>query len=58
MAELRIKAFRLLPDDGEREVVIQNLTDAQALKAAPLARYFIDRDEDVVIVVVPISAEA
>ena len=55
MAELRIHAFRM-PEGSqdERDIVIQGLTDKQATDAASGVRYWLDREEDLVILAVPI----
>lgn len=55
MAELRIKVLRLPETDAERETVITGMTDAQAKAGAVDARYWVDRDENLLVIVVPVS---
>lgn len=57
MAELRIKVLRLPADltDTERETTIAGLTDAQAKAGAQDARYWVDREENILVIVVPVT---
>ena len=55
MADLRIKVLRLPDTDKERETVITGMTDAQAKAGAIDARYWVDRDENLLVIVVPIT---
>ena len=55
MAELRIKVLRLPEAEAERETVIANLTEAQARAGAVDARYWVDKDENLLVITVPVT---
>lgn len=55
MAELRIKVLRLPTDATERETTIAGMTDAQAKSGAIDARYWVDREENILVIVVPVT---
>lgn len=54
MAEIRIITMRL-PESDAKEFATQGLTEAQAIKGAKDAIFWIDQNEKILVVMIPVS---
>lgn len=55
MAELRFKILRLPETEIERDTAIRDLTEAQARAGAVDARFWVDKEENLLVIIVPVA---